>query len=193
MESLIQKVLQNDRQASRKLYDQFSKAMYNICLRMLNSEEEALDALQDTFILAFKNLSRLDEPAVFPAWIKKICVNVCLKQIKNRKRMNWSPLDEAPVLINLNDEDEIVDEVEFSGKLDAILEAVNLLPDKYRVVFTLFAIEDYSHEQISEMLGIPNTTCRSQYMRAKQKVIDIIKSNNHYGRSNEKISSGSQI
>jgi len=143
----------------------------------MNSEEEAMDALQDTFVSVFQNLQSLNESQLLPAWIKKICVNTCLKKIEKKKKINWVSIDEQPVFINLNTEDELIDEDEYSNKLEAILWAVEQLPEKYRVVFNLFAIENYSHEQISEMLLIPSATCRSQYMRAKQKIIELIKKN----------------
>ncbi|MEO6190202.1 MAG: sigma-70 family RNA polymerase sigma factor [Saprospiraceae bacterium] len=177
-----------DRNACRDLYDQFNQAMYNTCLRMLSSEAEALDALQDTFVSVFKNIHTLNDEKMLPAWIKKICVNTCLKQIEKNKKFNFTSFEDQPILINLNDEDEIVDELEYSNKLEAIQWAIEQLPDKYRIVFNLYAIENYSHEQISDMILIPSATCRSQYMRAKQKIIDLIKKNNNYAGSIQKIS-----
>lgn len=187
MKNLVQRVNQSDRKACQELYNMFNKAMYNTCLRMMGNEDLALDALQDTFVSVFKNISALQDPEMLPAWIKRICVNTCLKHIEKNKKLQWSNFDDQPVLINLNDEDEIVDEHEYAQKLDAIRWACDQLPEKYKVVFNLFAIENYTHEQISDMLNIPSATSRSQYMRAKQKIIDFIK-NSHYAGSIQKIS-----
>ncbi|NOT37782.1 MAG: RNA polymerase sigma factor [Saprospiraceae bacterium] len=187
MKNLIEKVIKADRKACSELYNLFNKAMYNTCLRLLGKEEDALDALQETFVLVFRNIHSLEQPELLPAWIKKICVNTCLKQIEKKKKLQWSNFDDHTVLINLNDEDEIVDEYEYAQKLDAIQWALERLPEKYKIVFSLFAIENYSHENIADKLSIPSATCRSQYMRAKQKIIELIK-NSHYAGSIQKIS-----
>lgn len=187
MKILIEKVIKADRKACSELYNMFNKAMYNTCLRMVGNEDDALDALQETFVSVFKNLHSLDEPDLLPAWIKRICINTCLKLIEKRKKLFWSQLDDQPVLINLNDEEEIIDEYEYAQRLDAIQWAMERLPEKYRIVFSLYAIENYSHENIADMLSIPSATCRSQYMRAKQKIIELIK-NSHYAGSIQKIS-----
>ncbi len=187
MKNLIEKVIKADRKACSELYQLFNKAMYNTCYRMCGNEDDALDALQETFVAVFKNIHTLDQEQLLPAWIKRICVNTCLKQIEKKKKLNWSSLDDQPVFINLNDEDEIIDEHEYAQKLDAIQWAIEHLPEKYRIVFTLFAIENYSHENIADMLSIPSATCRSQYMRAKQKIITLIK-NSHYAGSIQKFS-----
>ncbi|MEP7196714.1 MAG: RNA polymerase sigma factor [Saprospiraceae bacterium] len=190
MKNLIDQVIKADRKACQDLYGLFNKSMYNTCLRMIGDQDEALDALQDTFVSVFKNIHMLSNADMLPAWIKRICVNTCLKQIEKKKKLNWTSMDDQTILINMNDEDEIVDEEEYATRLDAIQWAVEQLPTKYKIVFNLFAIENYSHENIAELLGIPSATCRSQYMRAKQKIIDLIKTSNYAG-SIQKVSTNS--
>ncbi|MCC6816545.1 MAG: sigma-70 family RNA polymerase sigma factor [Saprospiraceae bacterium] len=187
MESLIHKVISADRKACNLLYNMFNKAMYNTAFRICGNEEDALDVLQETFVSVFKNIKSLENPELLPAWIKKICINTSLKQVERKKKLNYSFLEDQTVLINLNDEDEIVDECQYTQKLDAIQWAVERLPEKYRIVFTLYAVENYSHEQVAELLSIPSATSRSQYMRAKQRIIDLIK-NSHYAGSIQEVS-----
>ena len=87
----------------------------------------------------------------------------------------------------MNDEENLVNEEEFENNLNKIMSSLSLLPEKYRIVFTMYAIEDFSHEEISQMLGIANATSRSQYLRAKQKLVEILKKNENYERSTQRI------
>ena len=170
MESLVERVKRADQRACRELYDQFSKPMYNLCLRMMNHEHDALDVLQEAFVKIFQNIGQLDQEGLLPAWIKRICVNTCLQSIEKKKKLRFEDIENTPVLINMNDEENLVNEEEFENNLNKIMSSLSLLPEKYRIVFTMYAIEDFSHEEISQMLGIANATSRSQYLRAKQKL-----------------------
>ncbi|MBK9270331.1 MAG: RNA polymerase sigma factor [Saprospiraceae bacterium] len=183
----IQKIANGDQRAFKSLYDQYHLAMYNVCLRMLKQEDDAVDALQETFIKVFQNIHKLENYDLLPAWIKKICVNNCLQIIEKKKKIRWEEIDQQTVLLNTKDETDLIDEAEFELNMQRIQQGISSLPEKYRIVFNLYAVEDYSHEEISQMLGIPNATSRSQYMRAKQKLVEIVKKNEIHGRSTEKI------
>jgi RNA polymerase sigma factor (sigma-70 family) len=187
MESLVERVKTADELACKELYEQFSKPMYNLCLRMMNHEQDALDVLQDSFVKIFQNIGQLEQASLLPAWIKRICVNTCLQTIEKKKKLRFEDIENTPVLINMNDEENIVNEEEFENNMNNIISSLSLLPEKYRIVFTMYAIEDYSHEEISQMLGIANATSRSQYLRAKQKLVEILKKNEIYERSIERI------
>jgi len=187
MESLVERVKRADQRACRELYDQFSKPMYNLCLRMMNHEHDALDVLQEAFVKIFQNIGQLDQEGLLPAWIKRICVNTCLQSIEKKKKLRFEDIENTPVLINMNDEENLVNEEEFENNLNKIMSSLSLLPEKYRIVFTMYAIEDFSHEEISQMLGIANATSRSQYLRAKQKLVEILKKNENYERSTQRI------
>jgi RNA polymerase sigma-70 factor (ECF subfamily) len=178
----IKKIVQGDQDAFRILYNQYSVAMYNTCLRMLGHEEDATDALQETFIKVFQNIGKLENEALLAAWIKRICVNTCLQILEKKKKIRWEDIDHSPVLLNLNDESEIVDEEAHELNMRRLQEAILQLPEKYRVVLTMYAVEDYSHEEIGKSLGIATATSRSQYMRAKQKLYELLKKNENYVR-----------
>ncbi len=186
----INKIVQGDQGAFRVLYNQYSAAMYNTCLRMLGHEEDATDALQETFIKVYQNIGKLENETLLAAWIKRICVNTCLQFLEKKKKIRWEDIDNASVLLNMNDESDVVDEEDHQHNMQKIQEAILQLPEKYRVVLTMYAVEDYSHDEIGKTLGIATATSRSQYMRAKQKLYEILKKNESYVRPLEIIHTG---
>lgn len=191
MEHLVERVKQKDQRAFKELYDLFAKPMYNICFRILNHEDDANDVLQESFVKVFQNIHQLQKAELFPAWMKRICVNTAIQAVKNNKKMVLEELEDKPGMVNLQDERDILEETEFEQNIHAIHEAIKKLPDRYRIVFSLHVIEDYSHEEIAKMLGIVSGTSRSQYLRAKQKLIELIKKNKSNVRSFEKLHSAS--
>jgi RNA polymerase sigma-70 factor (ECF subfamily) len=184
---LVDRVKQRDHKAYKELYDLYAKPMYNLCFRFLNHHDDANDVLQESFIKIFENIGQLNNKELLSAWIKRICTNTAIQALKQNKKLKFDELDDQPTMINLHDEDEIIHEEEYQQNLDLVYDAIQKLPDRYRVVFTMHVMEEYSHEEISKMLGIVSGTSRSQYLRAKQKLIEIIKKNKHHGRQIEKI------
>ncbi|MBK8451249.1 MAG: RNA polymerase sigma factor [Saprospiraceae bacterium] len=187
MEHLVDRVKRKDHAAFKTLYDMYSKPMYNLCFRILNQEDDAHDILQESFIKIFENIDQLKNKELLSAWIKRICVNTAIQAVKNRKKIQFEELDENPGMINLQEEKEVIHELEFENNIQAIHKAIAMLPDRYRIVFTLHVFEEYSHEEISKTLGIVSGTSRSQYLRAKQKLIEILKKNTNNVRPVEKI------
>lgn len=100
-----------------------------------------------------------------------------------KQKLQFDDLNDESVLYSLNSEDGVIDEFEHESNMAEIMNAIELLPERYRIVFTLYAIEDYSHEEIAQMLGIVASTSRSQYLRGKQKLLEIIKKNKQHVRS----------
>lgn len=183
MQTLVDRIKQADQKAYRELYDMFNIPMYNICLRMMNQPEDALDVLQETFIKVFQNIQQLNNGQLLSAWIKKICINTALSELDKKQKLQFDDLNDESVLYSLNAEDGVIDEFEHESNMAEIMNAIELLPERYRIVFTLYAIEDYSHEEIAQMLGIVASTSRSQYLRGKQKLLEIIKKNKQHVRS----------
>ncbi len=160
--------------AQFQLYKLYSKAMFNICIRMLNSIEEAEDLLQESFTDAFMKLNSFRYESSFGAWLKRIVINKCINAI-NKKKVDLV-FPENPVEPDAWDE-----EVDYSGiELDVqrIHKAVEKLPDGYRVIFSLYALEGYDHGEIAQILKISESTSKSQYLRAKEKIKELLK-NNH--------------
>lgn len=162
-QQVITKAKQGHRDAQEWLYNQFSKAMFNICLRMIGNRNDAEDVLQDVFCIAFKSLHQLKESNHFGGWLKRITVNECIRFSK--KQFYWDGWEDER-FEHLADEDE---EHWWQGiNLQAIHSAIKQLPDGCRQVFNLFALEDYTHKDIAQNLGISESTSKSQYYRAKQ-------------------------
>jgi RNA polymerase sigma factor (sigma-70 family) len=171
---LVERCKKKDRQACAQLYDQYSKAMYNICLRMVNDSGHAEDILQESFLQVFTHISGFRGQSTIGAWIKRIVINHCLNHLKKRKTRFLEINEKSESLSDSGS----VDEREFSLTVENIREAVRQLPDGYRIVFNLYLMEEHSHKQIAEMLGMSESAVKTQYHRAKQKIREII--NHHH-------------
>jgi len=159
--------------AQYQLYKLYSKAMLNICVRMLNSMEEAEDLLQESFTDAFMKLESFRYESSFGAWLKRIVINKCINSIHKKKVDLVFP--DQPLEPDTRDE-----EVDYSGidmDVQRIYRAMGKLPDGYRVIFSLYALEGYDHGEISQIMNISESTSKSQYLRAKQKIKEILKNN----------------
>jgi len=141
--------------------------MYNICLRMVGSQVEAEDVMQEAFLNAFTKIDTYQGVVSFGAWLKKIVINRSLDHLKKRKvkfeELNEKIPDEEPVNIEIS---EI--------QMEKLKNAIQQLPDGYRVVLSLYLLEGYDHEEIAQILGITNVSSRSQYMRAKLKLREML-------------------
>ena len=152
--------------AQYQLYKLYSQAMYNTCLRMMKSQTEAQDLLQEAFCEAFMKLDSFRFESSFGSWLKRIVVNTCINAIKKRKADliytdNFSYFPEQ-------DDHEKHDDLVLD--LSKIKKAIENLSDGYRTIFSLYLLEGYDHSEIAEILNISESTSRSQYIRAKRKV-----------------------
>ncbi len=142
--------------------------MYNVCLQFLGNQIEAEDVMQEAFLKAFTRIDTYEGIVSFGAWLKKIVINRSLDQLKKRKvkfeELNEKIPDEEPVNLQIS---EI--------QMEQLKKAIQKLPDGYRVVLSLYLIEGYDHEEISQILGITNVSSRSQYLRAKLKLRQMLK------------------
>jgi RNA polymerase sigma factor (sigma-70 family) len=168
---IIEECKQGSAKSQFKLYKLYSKAMFNICCRMMNSVEEAEDVLQEAFTDAFRNLEKFRYESSFGAWLKRIVINRCINALKSKKAELMLHED----MISYDSiEEEKVDEGELQLSVQKIRQAVSKLSDGYRLVFTLYSFEGYDHTEISQILGISESTSKSQYMRAKQKIKEML-------------------
>ncbi len=169
-DELIQRCLQGDRQAHFQLYRQYSRSMYNVGYRIVNNEEEAQDVLQEAFISAFRNLKFYRGDSTFGAWLKRIVVNKAINQIK-KKKMERFPDDERWDV----GEEESRDEFEnFPFTVEKVKNAITQLPDGYRMVLSLYLLDGYDHGEIAEILGITESTSKSQFNRSKKKLKELL-------------------
>ncbi len=168
-DQIVVRCRKGDVRAFRELYEAYSKAMYNICLRMTGHAADAEDVLQEAFVQVFKNLEKLTTDSSLTAWIKRIVVNHCLSYLR-KKKVYFEEVGEmdAP-------EEAVVDEGAYAFTVSAVKEAIGQLPDGYRTVLNLYIFEAYSHREIAEMLGISESTAKTQFMRAKERVRQLVK------------------
>jgi RNA polymerase sigma factor (sigma-70 family) len=167
--SIIEECRQGNRKAQFRLYDQYSRAMYNAACRILNNREDAEDILQETFTECFRNIDTFRFESTFGAWLKRILVNRCINHLRKRKA-ELVYRDELP---NVPDEENDY-EVPDTGK---IIKAIEMLPDGYRVILSLYLLEGYDHTEIAQILNISESTSKSQYSRAKQKLRNLLSKN----------------
>jgi RNA polymerase sigma-70 factor (ECF subfamily) len=163
---LIEECRMGNRKAQFNLYEQYSKAMYNLAYRILNNREDAEDILQESFVECFRNISTFRFESTFGAWLKKIVVNRSINHIK-KKKIDLTLYDTLPPVIYEEDE-------EVTYETEKIFKAIEMLPDGYRIILTLYLLEGYDHTEISQILGISESTSKSQYSRAKEKLRNIL-------------------
>lgn len=169
-QDLIDRSLKGDGIAQSKLYGLYSKAMYNVCLRITNNEDDTKDVMQEAFISAFQNLGSYKGEASFGAWLKRIVVNKAINHIK-RKRVEFTELN--PERDEMQEEQpDLTNEQELT--VEKIKNAIVKLPDGYRLVFSLYLLEGYDHQEIAGILNISESTSKSQYNRAKKKLRELI-------------------
>lgn len=160
--TLVKECIKGNAKAQRLLFDKFSQKMLGVCLRYTKSQDEAEDALQEGFVKAFSKLKDFSNQGSLEGWIRRIMVNTSLDAIrKNTKFMKDVSID--TVDYQIGNEDFIVEGL----NAEDLMKLINSMPDGYKVIFNMFAIEGYSHQEISTTLGISESTSKSQYMRAK--------------------------
>ncbi len=176
-ENIHQEIIDQCREGSQKaqfqLYKLYYKPMYSVCMRIINQPAEAEDVMQEAFLNAFRNMETYKGEVSFGAWLKRIVINRSLDYLK-KKRVKLEEISEKTAQIQ--DYQMELKEV----NMEAIKNAIQQLPDGYRVVLSLYLIEGYDHEEISEILGISNSNSRTQYLRAKNKLRELLKDKEIY-------------
>ena len=173
---IVDRCVQGDQKAFYEIYQLYSKAMFNICFRILGTQEVAEDVLQEAFVNAFQNIKSYQGKASFGAWLKKIVVNKAISYLR-KQQLDMVELNER---MEVHD-DGAVDDIDLIMKVETIREAIQKLPNGFRVVFSLYLLEGYDHKEIAEILEISESTSKSQYNRAKKKLRDILREEVYYG------------
>jgi RNA polymerase sigma-70 factor (ECF subfamily) len=147
--------------------------MYNTSLRIVNDTMEAEDIMQESFLSAFEKIDSYSGTVSFGAWLKKIVINRSLDALSRRKAI----FEEIDSHIGIRDEsnDELLRKEEADIKVEEVKDAINKLPDGYRIILSLYLLEGYDHDEIAEILSISSSTSRSQLSRAKQKLVAELK------------------
>jgi RNA polymerase sigma-70 factor (ECF subfamily) len=173
-QDLIDRCRDRDRGAQFKIYGLYYKAMYNTSLRIVQDPGEAEDIMQESFLSAFEKIETYSGTVSFGAWLKKIVINRSLDHLKQR-RMSFEMLEEG----NVPDiaEEDVPEDI--SERIDEIRAAIMKLPDGFRIVLSLYLLEGYDHEEIGQILGITPSTSRSQFTRARQKLVEMLTKKHH--------------
>jgi len=160
--------MEGDEKAQFRLYKMYYKAMYSVSLRIVNNEVEAEDIMQEAFLSVFRKIKTYKGEVSFGAWLKKVVVNRSLDYLK-KKKVYFEEINERTT--------EVPDYQMKTKDVDirAIKKAIHELPDGYRVVLSLYLIEGYDHDEISQILGISNSASRTQLLRAKNKLRELLK------------------
>jgi RNA polymerase sigma-70 factor (ECF subfamily) len=169
--SLIASCLKGNRSSQYTMYKRYCDAMFNVCYRILGSEPEAEDALQESFTDVFRRLDTFRGESSLGAWIKRIVINHCLNELKRRKVV-FEPIEEM-YTDTIPDHNDHEPDLEYDVK--RVKEAIMKLPDGYRQVLTLYLIEGYDHGEIASILGIQETGSKSQYSRARARLRELLK------------------
>lgn len=157
--NFIDKLLKGDRKAQRALYELYSAKMYGMCLRYVGNSDIAKDVFHDGFVKVLTSIKSYRGEGSFEGWIRRVFVNTALEYLRRRKDYLEVDLDYARSIP--------IDESSEEYDLNFFLRIVTELPSQYRTVFNLYAIDDYSHKEIANMLDISESTSKSNYSRAK--------------------------
>ena len=171
LEQLINNCKKNDIKAQETLYRLYSSKLFSVCLKYSRNYEEAQDNLQEGFLLIFDKINQFSFKGSFEGWIKRLMVNYILQQYRKETFLNIVKEEIADDIEEVEIDDENV-------SMDYLLKIIQELPDKYRLVFNLYAIDGYSHQEISDMLKISVGTSKSNLSRARVILKDKIESNN---------------
>jgi RNA polymerase sigma-70 factor (ECF subfamily) len=157
---IIKLAVENNRQAQQQIYSRFSSKMLSVCRQYIKDIQLAEDVMITAFMKVFTNLSKFENKGSFEGWIRRIMVNECISYLRVQKKVKFT-------------EDEIYVEESFNAidskfSTDQIQFLIDALPDGYRMIFNLYAIEGYKHNEIAKMLGINEGTSKSQLSHARK-------------------------
>ncbi len=172
-QALIDKLKNQDREAQFQIYKLYYKAMFNTSLRIIGNSQEAEDIMQEAFLKAFTKIKSYNGEVSFGAWLKRIVINASLDVVKKNKLL-FEEID------NIENEKESINEETkedreiIESEVAIVKEAIKKLPEGYRIVLSLYFVEGYDHEEISNILDVSGSTSRTQFIRAKKRLIEIL-------------------
>lgn len=162
-EEYIDGCVKGDRAAQRKLYEALSPKMFAVCIRYMGDRDSAADILQDGFITLFTKIASYSGEGSFEGWARRIFVNTALMSLRKKDALKIS--DELDAAWNISS--ELPSQVQEMGYKE-LMRLVEALPTGYRIVFNMYAVEGYSHDEIAKALNISSSTSRSQLLRARK-------------------------
>lgn len=166
LKKLIKQCAKNDRKAQEEIYQLFAGKLFSICLKYSKNKQEAQDNFQDGFVVIFEKIGQFKFNGSFEGWMKRVMINTVLLKYRKKTVLNIVTEDiPDEVIVDIDDDDV---------SLDFLLNLIQGLPERYRMVFNLYVLDGYSHREISQMLQIAEGTSKSNLARArailKQKI-----------------------
>lgn len=164
LEKIIKGCQQNRMKYQKMLYDLYADKMFGICIRYAKTREEAEDVFQDAFVKVFKYIESYSFTGSFDGWIRKIFMNTSISNYRKNSKTYYTAGEEVAELHH--SKLQPFEEIQFTQ--EELLGVIRELPDGYRIVFNLYAVEGYKHKEIAEILDIDINTSKSQLYRAKK-------------------------
>lgn len=158
-----------DSSARRELYERYSKLMYGVCCRYVKDRETAMDLLHDGFITIYTKIGEYRGDGSFEGWCRRIFVTTALGYLRKKNPLNESDSIELQYSLS-NEQASAIEKMSAQELLDTI----DQLPEGYKTILNLYAVEGYSHKEVAEIMGISENTSRSQYSRARVKLSDLL-------------------
>ncbi|MBN3584521.1 RNA polymerase sigma factor [Algoriphagus aestuarii] len=155
--NLVNRVIRQERSAQFQLFELTKGMLFSICYRVLGNEDEANDVLQDAYVEIFQNIRKLEHPEALTAWMKTITIRKAILQ--NKKRIHFEKIEE--------NESETTEDFDAWFDAELLDQAIESLPNGARAVFLLVSVEGYSHQESAQLLGISESTSKSQLHYAK--------------------------
>ncbi|MGH2664912.1 RNA polymerase sigma factor [Flavobacterium sp.] len=172
LDQLIKGCIKQNRKAQEELYNTYKKTLFVLCLKYCSNEAEAEDNLHNSFIEIFGRIKDFNNKGSFEGWLKRITINKAIDSYKKHFQL-------VPIKDDFMQEIHI-DENEIDFSLDYILQLIQELPNQYRLVFCLYELDDYGHQEIAAMLSISESTSKSNLHRAKVILKEKIKAKNTF-------------
>lgn len=176
-QTIIDQCKNNCAKAQMQLYNLYCKAMFLVAFRYVNNRFIAEDVMQDAFIKAFKNINNYKNEVAFGAWLKRIVINQSIDQLKKKKLELVAINEEVITEVNVEDWN-----IENDISVEGIVEVINSLKEKYRLVLTLYLLEGYDHSEISKILNITENTSRTHLLRGKKILKEALKTTKYAAR-----------
>jgi RNA polymerase sigma factor (sigma-70 family) len=175
-EVIIEGCKKNDSSMQTKLYYSYYSVLYTTIARYIADDDDRKDVVQETFIKVFDNITKLKDNNVLIPWMNRIGINLCMDKLRKDKKVNLS-FDLYAANKNLEQEnDDDSDEYYAEGiSIDDVHEVLDQLPNGFKTVFMLYAVENYSHKEIAQMIGTSESNSKTQYMRAKLAIKNLVK------------------
>ncbi|MBT8294545.1 MAG: RNA polymerase sigma factor [Eudoraea sp.] len=167
---LVERCKANDRKAQLRLYRQYCEGMYYVAKGFVNDPDDAEDVVQEAFIKAFQRIDQFKGEVTFGAWLKRIVINKSIDFLKTKKE-RFQELNENSIHIVEDNDWSVEDGI----SIEEVKEAINKLSEKYRLVVQLYLMEGYDHKEISQILKLTETTCRTRLLRGKGHLKALLK------------------